>query len=60
MKLASKAFHRCFQENGSRGGSHYFSELKMRRIHFNEAILSFTPRPSSVWLLPFHLMTFLC
>lgn len=60
MKLASKAFHHCFQKNGSRGGSHYFSKLKMRKIHFNEAALSFTPCPSSVWLLPFHLITFLC
>lgn len=58
MKLASKAIHHCFQENGSRGGSHYFS--KLRKIHFNEAVLSFTPCPPSVLLLPFHLMTLLC
>lgn len=41
MKLASKTFDHCFQENGSRADSHYF--VKLRKIRFNEIILSFRP-----------------
>lgn len=41
MKLASKAFDHCFQENGSRGGFHYF--FKSRKIHFNEGVLKLYP-----------------
>lgn len=41
MKIASKVFDHCFQENWTRGCSHYF--VNLRKMHFNKVILFFRP-----------------